>query len=181
MLEDYLNDAKYKIMDARERQERYARYTPAKAKDMPWRDPVTEAEIKFAKRTKNYYVIGSLVAVAIALLMFLLVFFNPGIKNWIPILIILGMFVVFTGYFLVMALRIPLKICEGYVIATKAVQHSSGKSNSYVYHASVYFDYPTPIQVGNIAISKELYGKLGEGQKLYIANGNTPRGAVDLE
>lgn len=181
MLEDYLNDAKYKVMDAKEREARYSKYAHAKAKDMPWRAPVTEAEIKFAKSVKNYYVYGALVAVALALLMFFLVFFNRGIRNWISILVILGLFVIFTCYFLIKALKVPLQICEGNVIATKSVKHSSSKSSSYAYYASVYFDYPTPIQVGNIAISKDLFGILGEGQKLYIANGNTPRGTIGLE
>ena len=183
MLEDYLNDAKYKIMDAQEREAKYSRYAHATIKDMPWREPVTEAEIKFAKSVKNYYVYGALVAVAVALLMFFLVLFNRGIKNWIPIMIILGLFVIFTGYFLIRALMIPLQICEGNVIATRSIQHTSGKnkSDSYTYFASVCFDYPRPIQVGNIAISKDLFGKLGEGQKLYIANGNKPRGTVGLE
>lgn len=181
MLEDYLNDAKYKVMDAKEREAKYSRYAHAKVKDMPWREPVTEAEIKFAKSVKNYYVYGSLIAVAVALLMFFLVFFNRGIRNWILILIVLGMFVIFTCYFLILALKIPLQVCEGNVIATRAVKHTSGKSNSYNYYASVCFDYPRQIQVGNIAISKDLFGRLGEGQKVYIANGNTPRATTELE
>lgn len=181
MLEDYLNDAKYKVMDAQERAAKYARYANASVKDIPWRKPVTEKEIKFAKKVKNYYVYGSLAAVAVALLMFLLAFFNRGIRNWILIIIILGLFLALTCYCLIMALKTPLGICEGYVIATKTVRHSGKNRNSYSYYASVYFDYPTPIQVGNIAISKDLFGKLGEGQKLYIANGTTPRGTVGLE
>lgn len=181
MLDDYLNEMKYQVMDAKEREAKYSRYAHAKAKDMPWREPVTEAEIKFTKRVKNHYVFGSLLAVAVSLLMFFLIFFLQGIRNWILILIVLGLFVIFTTYFLILALKTPRKICEGYVIATKTVTYSRGKSNSNTYLASVYFDNPKPIQVGNIAISKDLVGKLAEGQKIYIANGNTPRGTIELE